>query len=305
MSNTHLKTALGYMRRSPFQALSAVFVLSLTFFVATMLSVLVYSSSKVLNYFETRPQIIAFLKDEATTETISALQHKLSADSRVKEVRYVTKEEALSIYKKATADNPLLGELVSPSIFPASLEFSVIDLAHTEEVLKEIKSEAIVESVGFTASLGGEKTLQDVVGRLQKITWYIRIGGGVFVGILGFASFMVLLVIISMRMAMRKEEIEILGLIGATPGFIRSPIILEAVIYSAIGVFVGWMTTFILILYLAPTLVAYFGQIPILPRGTGGLFTLFGIVLLGELIIGNLLALVGSLIAVSRARKSR
>jgi cell division transport system permease protein len=305
MSNTHLKTALGYMRRSPFQALSAIFVLSLTFFVATLLSVLVYSSSKVLNYFETRPQVIAFLKDEATTETISALQHKLSADSRVKEVRYVTKEEALSIYKKATADNPLLGELVSPSIFPASLEFSVVDLSHTEEVLKEIKSEAIVESVGFTASLGGEKTLQDVVGRLEKITWYIRIGGSIFVGTLGIASFTVLLVIISMRMAMRKEEIEILGLIGATPGFIRSPIILEAVIYSIIGVFVGWISTFILILYLAPTLVSYFGQIPILPKGAGGIFILFGIILMGEFIMGNLLALVGSLIAVSRARKNR
>jgi cell division transport system permease protein len=305
MTSTHFKTALGYMRRSPFQALAAIFVLSLTFFVATMLSILVYSSSKILNYFETRPQIIAFLKDEAKDEAISALQHKLSSDPRIKEVRYVTKEEALSIYKKATADNPLLGELVSPSIFPASLEFSVVDLAHTEEVLKEIKSEAIVDSVGFTASLGGEKTLQDVVSRLQKITWYIRIGGGVFVGILGIASFTVLLVIISMRMAMRKEEIEILGLIGATPGFIRSPIILEAAIYSIIGVFVGWISTFILILYLAPTLLAYFGQIPILPRGTGGIFILFGLILVGELIVGNLLALVGSLLAVARARKNR
>jgi cell division transport system permease protein len=305
MSNIHLKTALGYMRRSPFQALSAILVLSLTFFVATMLSVLVYSSSRILNYFETRPQIIAFLKDDAKTEAISALQHKLSSDARVKEVRYVSKEEALSIYKKATADNPLLGELVSPSIFPASLEFSVIDLSHTEEVIKEIKSEAIVDSVGFTASLGGEKTLQDVVGRLEKISWYIRIGGGVFVGILGIASFTVLLVIISMRMAMRKEEVEILGLIGATPGFIRSPIILEAAIYSLIGVFVGWISTFILILYLAPTLVAYFGQIPILPQGTGGIFILFGAILVGEIFIGNLLALVGSLIAVARARKNR
>jgi len=305
MANLHLRTAFGYMRRSPFQAIAAIFVLSLTFFVATLLSVLVYSSGRVLNYFETRPQIIAFLKDDAKTEAISALQHKLTIDTRIKEVRYVSKEEALAIYKNATSDNPLLGELVSPSIFPASLEFSVIDLSHTEEVLKEIKSEAIVDSVGFTASLGGEKTLQDVVGRLERISLYIKIGGGTFVGILGAASFMVLLVIISMRMAMRKEEIEILGLIGATPGFIRSPIILEAIIYADIGVFIGWIFTFISVLYLAPTLISYFGQIPILPQGTLGLFELFGIILIGELFIGNFLALIGSLIAVSRARKNR
>jgi len=64
MTNIYLKTALDYVRRAPFQALAAIFVLTLTFFVGTILAILVYSSSKVLTYFETRPQVIAFLKDE-------------------------------------------------------------------------------------------------------------------------------------------------------------------------------------------------------------------------------------------------
>src|SRR5512146_2364034 len=101
MFNVHLKTALGYIRRSPFQALAATFVLTLTFFVATLVSVLVYSSSQLIGYFETRPQVIAFLKDSATDTDIANLQHKLEADSRIREVKYVSKEEALSIYKKA------------------------------------------------------------------------------------------------------------------------------------------------------------------------------------------------------------
>ena len=118
MSNIHFRTALDYIRRSPFQALAAVFVLTLTFFVATLVSVLTYSSSKLISYFETRPQVIAFLKDDAPQESVALLQHQLEADTRIKETKYVSKEEALSIYKKATSDNPLLGELVSPSIFP-------------------------------------------------------------------------------------------------------------------------------------------------------------------------------------------
>src|SRR3990167_2860086 len=113
--NIHLKTALDYIKRSPFQALAAMFVLSLTFFVATLVSILVYSSSQLLSYFETRPQVIAFLKDDTLQDAIATLQHKLSLDTRIKEIRYVSKEEALAIYKKATSDNPLLGELVSPT----------------------------------------------------------------------------------------------------------------------------------------------------------------------------------------------
>jgi len=303
--NIHFKTALSYIKRSPFQALAATFVLTLTFFITTVLAVLVYSSGNMLKYFETRPQIIAFLKDELTPEQISALQNKLTSDSRIKDVRYVSKEEALSIYKTATEDNPLLSELVSPSIFPASLEFSVTNLSFAQNVIDEVNKEAIVSQVGFTASLGGEKTLQDVVARLKNIVFYIKVGGITFVSILGASSFLTLLVIISMRINSRKSEVEILDLIGATPKFIKSPIIFEALIYSTVGVFVGWVLAFILWLYLTPNILSYFGDIPILPKGTLNLSIMFGIILGIELIIGSLLAFSGSLLAVSRARKTR
>ncbi len=303
--NIHVKTALGYLRRSPFQAAAAIFVLSLTFFVATLVSVLVYSSTKLITYFETRPQVIAFLKDGASQNDIAALQHKLESDSRIKEVKYVSKEEALSIYKKATSDNPLLGELVSPSIFPSSLEFSVADLSFAQNIIDEVKTEKIVDSVGFTASLGGESSLKDVVGRLRTITSYVRVGGAVFVGLLALTSFIVLLIIISMRIATRRQEVEILDLIGATQGFIRSPIIIEGLLYAVLGVFLGWMIAFISILYLAPSAVTYFGEIPVLPREALGLLELFGVILGIELIAGLILALSGSLLAVSRVKSSR
>ena len=306
MAATHFKTAVDYIKRTPFKASAAIFVLSLTFFVATLVSVLLYSSSQVIKYFETRPQVIAFLKDGVEESQVTTLQNKLQSDDRIREVKYVSKEEALTIYKKATSGNPLLGELVSPDIFPASLEFSIKDLSFAQDVINEVKSEEVVDSVGFTASLGGgESDLENVVGRLKSVTAYIRIGGGIFTGILSLASFMVILITISMRMMTRKDEIEILNLIGATKGFIRSPIILEAMIYSAIGVFVGWIISFTIVLYSAPAIVSYFGEIPVLPRDTMSLLILFGIILGAEIIFGFILALSGSLLAISRVRKAR
>jgi len=303
ISNIHLKTAVSNIRRSPFQAIAAAFVLSLTFFVITTLAILVYSSNKILYYFETRPQIIAFLKDSVTPESVSSLQEKLANDVRIKEVNYVSKEEALGIYKKATADNPLLSELVSPTIFPASLEFSVKELSFAKDIIEEVKKDPIVDQVGFTASLGPENTLQDTVERLKTIVWYLKIGGGAFVLVLTASSFLVLLVIVSMRLTTRREEIEILDLVGATSRFIKSPIIIEAIIYTLIGVILGWLVSIILTLYIAPSLISYFKEIPVLPIDTLKLFGLFGIILLGEIIIGISLAIAGSQLAVSRARK--
>lgn len=303
--NIHLKTAVGYLRRSPFQAVAAIFVLSLTFFVASLVSILVYSSSKLLVYFETRPQIIAFIKDGSIDQNVTDLEHRLSLDPKIKDVKYVSKTDALSIYKKATSDNPLLGQLVSPSIFPASLEFSVTDLSFAQNTINKIKNESVVESVGFTAAVGGQTSLNDVVSRLRTITAYVRIGGGVFTGILVLASFTVLLITITMRMSNRREEIEILNLIGATQKFIRGPIVLEAVFYALIGVFVGWVLAFIAVLYSAPTLVSYFGEIPILPKDILGILGIFGMIFGVEIAVGLILAVSGSLFAISRVRKLR
>lgn len=303
--STHFKTAWSYIRRSPFQALSASFVLTLTFFVATVVSVFVYSSSRLLTYFETRPQVIAFIKSDASDADIASLQHKLEANPHVQDVVYVSKEEALSIYKNATSDNPKLGELVSPSIFPASLEFSVTDLAFTQSTIDEVKSESIVDSVGFTAALGGESSMNEVISRLKTFTSYVRVGGLGLAGLLFASSLVVLFVITSMRVVGRRDEVEILNLIGATKGFIRSPLVIEAFIYTIFGVMVGWAIAFISVLYLSPTLVNYFSPIPVLPKDVLGIFELFGIILGIEVLAGSALALLGSLIAVSRVKKVR
>lgn len=299
------KTGMSYIRRSPFQAAAAIFVLALTFFISTLLAVLVYSSSKLVSYFEERPQVIAFIKEEATPETISALQNKLNNDDRVKNVHYVTKEQALDIYKNATSDNPLLAELVSPSIFPASLEFSVVDLDQAKSIIDEVKSEAIIDSVGFTASIGGKEAVGDVVERLKTVAFYIRTGGVVVVGALALTSFLVLTVVIGMRMVTRKGEVETLTLIGAKPGFIRAPIVVEANGYAIAGVLIGWVLALILILYATPSILNYFGEIPVLPRNTISFFEFLGLILLGEVIIGVVIATLGSTVAISRAMKRK
>lgn len=301
----YIKSALRSIRRSPFQAMAATFVLTITFFVITFLSVITYASNQILGYFETRPQIIIFLKDDVSQTKIDDFRNKLASDSRIKSVNYVSKEDALEIYKKATSDNPLLSELVSPSIFPASLEFSLNDISLAQDVINEVKKEDVVGEVGFTASLGGEDSLDTVVARLKNISMYVRIGGGAFSLVLAGTSFLVLLIVIGMKVSSRREEIEILNLIGATSSFIRNPIVIEAVFYCLGGVFLGWLGVFLISLYATPTIISYFGEVPFLPKDTLVLLEVFGIILAAEVFVGLIIATSGSLMAVSRLRKNK
>lgn len=297
----HLRGAISNIRRSPFQAVAAVMVLAVTFFVATMIAILVYSSAQVLNYFETRPQVIVFLKNDVGDAQVNSLKSRLEADPRIKDVKFVSKDEALSIYKNATSDNPLLGQLVSPSIFPASLEFSLKDLNDAKKVIDEVKKDGIVDSVGFTASLGNESSLKDVIDRLTRITFYIRIGGLVLALVLAMTSFLVLMVVIGMRVSSKKGEVETLKLIGATSSFIKLPILFEAIIYVTLGVIIGWILALILILYVTPTVVNYFGSVPVLPGNNLDFFKLNLSILGIELIVGFVIAVVGGWIGVSKA----
>lgn len=297
----HLKTSIENIKRAPFQALAAISVLAVTFFVTTLTAMVVYSSDQLLRYFESRPQVIAFLKDEVTDEQVQSLQAKLDADSRISIVNFVSKEEALKIYKDATSENPLLGELVSPSIFPASLEFSPTSLEFAEVLIEEVRLDPAVDSVGFTASIGGESAVSDVINRLKTFSKYVRIGGLTAISVLAVTSFLVLMIVISMRILMKKDEIESLSLIGATPNFIRAPLILEAINYAILGVFFGWLFASVLIMYASPSIFKYFGEIPVLPANSGDFFLLLGAFLLGELGTGIVIALIGSYVSVSRS----
>ena len=63
-----MKTTLNNIRRSPFQALAAILVTSLTLFIISIFIYVSLASQVVLNHFETKPQIIAYLKDGHTQE---------------------------------------------------------------------------------------------------------------------------------------------------------------------------------------------------------------------------------------------
>lgn len=301
--NNHFSTAKKHIRRSPYQAFAAVLIMSITFFVATVLALLAYGTNATLKYYETSPKIITFLKNEATSDEISQLQRELQADQRVKEVEYVSKEQALEIFKKASSDRPLVTELVSPKIFPASLEFSVVDLRFAQEVIDEVRTKQTVDRVSFTASLGDSKNIDLVIERLKNISNYVRVGGSVILSFLVTSSLLILLVILSMRISSRRDEIEILQLIGATPGFVRVPFILEGVFYAVFGAFVGWLLGSLIVIYSMPSIRSYFQEVPFLPANISELGILLGAVFGLQLLLALVLGFLGSFVAIKRYLK--
>jgi len=286
----HLRTTWTHIRRSPYQALVVVGIMTLAFFLSTLIILIAAGSQVLLHYFETRPQVTAFFKDEVKMDQIEKLKEELNQTGKIKSLKYVSKEEALEIYKEQNKSDPLLLEMVTANILPASLEVSTTDIVYLGEIAQILRQETGVEEVIFQ---------EDMVKALKGWTDTIRKIGLALIGFLGVVSFLVVLVIIGMKVALRKQEVEILQLIGATNWFIRAPFIFEGIFYGLGGAIFGWGAGILLLMYSTPFLVEFLAGIPILPVPLIFVFAILG----GEILVGVTIGALGSLLAVRRYLK--
>jgi len=210
----------------------------------------------ILNYIEQRPQVIGFFKDTATESKILELKTQVESTGLTKEVRYVTKEEALAIYKERNKDEPLLLESVSADFLPASLDVSITKAADVPEITKVLKGSEDIERVIAPENL---------VEQLVKWTNAIRLGGLIFVSILTTISVLIIIMVIGMRIALRQEEISIMGLVGATKFYIAKPFLIEGAIYGIIGATIAIFLVYAPLLLYSRNIQDYLGPIQVFP----------------------------------------
>lgn len=141
------KTSWKHIRRSPYQAIAAIFIMIQTFFVISLFSFVVFGSSRIISYFESTPQINAFFSDDAKQEDIDSLIKTLKESGKVSEVKYISKKEAYDKYKQLNKDDPLLLDLVSEDILPASIEVHTTEIGDLSAIASELKKFSFVSQL--------------------------------------------------------------------------------------------------------------------------------------------------------------
>lgn len=288
-----------HVRRSPYQAFAAIMTLFLTLLLSGIFFLTTLTSVFILQYFEGKPQITVFFKDTAAKTEIDTLTKTLEDTGKTDAITFVSKDEALAIYKEQNKNDPLLLEMVTADILPASLEITAKDPKYLGELEPLLKSTASVEEVVYQ---------KDVVEGLIMWTNAIRLVFGVLAGLLAADAILIIITVTSMKIAMRREEVEILRLVGASPWYIRWPFIWEGGFYGICGANMAWAVIMGLTLWQREQLLAFLGIIPdintFLTSPTSSVFLLYSAGFLGLLgMIGFILGSFGSYIAVNRYLK--
>lgn len=278
------------IRRSPYQALTLSMVMFLTFLVLSIFLLLALGSQLILRYYEGKPQAIAFFKDNTPETDIKTIENALNQTDKVIHLRYVSKEEALQIYRERNKNNPTLLELVTANILPASLEISTANPQDLGPIAEVLKKEPVVDEVIYP---------EDVVELLSKATSVVRSVGGAATSYLIIFAILITSIVIGFKMRLRRSEIETMRLLGASNTFIRLPFLAEGVIYGLLGAVSGWIVSYLIIWYFTPFLQQSLGAIEILP--VSPLFMLS--LLASELTIAVIIGGVGSYAAVRKYLK--
>jgi len=285
-----LKTTWNHTRRSPYQAFAAVFIMMQTFFVVSLFTFVIFGSAKIINYFESLPQVTVFFKNEAKQEQIDGLKSQLEGTGKVAKIRFVSKQEALNIYRSQNKNDPLLLDLVTADILPSSLEISTVHIEDLNSVSDTLKNSDFVQEVIFP---------KDIISNLTSWTNAARKIGAALIVVLGLDSIFLMVIIIGIKISQRKEEIEIMRLLGATSWYVRWPFIFEGIFYSAGGAIVGWGVSCLILWYANPLLSSFLGNIPVLPVSPLFLLELLG----AELLLAVILGMLSSYMAVLRYLK--
>lgn len=288
-----ITTAWHRVSRAPYQTLAAVSIMTMTLFLAGTFILTATGSHKILRYFESRPQIDAYFQTDYVPSPgeIDSARSLLDQTGLMASFKYISKEDALVLYKDLNQSDPLLLEAVTAEMLPASIEVSASDPQDLKALSTAMQQIPNIEDVRYA---------EDIISTLEVWIDTVRVVGLVLVGSHIFITLSTILLVISIKVASRRAEITVLGLVGATPGYIISPFIWEGVIYGVIGAIVAWLATLALWVSSQELLSQLFTGIPVSPLP----FSLMLQLLALEMIIGTLVGVLGAIIATRRFIKA-
>lgn len=282
-------------------AATAVMTITLLIIFVTMSARNVLTDS--LTELSKRIDMSVYVKKDTTPETISVIKSELSKLNSVRKVTYISPEEGRQELAEREKTNPAALDAlnVATNEIPGTFRVNLVDLNDTSELDKFVNTNQTLKGVidpdrAPSFSGGGKKTIDRIaswVGFAEKF--------GLVASII-FVVLSSLIVFNTIRMAIfnRKEEIQMMKLIGADKSFIRGPFVVEAVVYGFIAAVLATVLG-ILILLGARDGLTSFG---IAVDGTITLvFRYIGFVLLGMVLVGMVIGIISSLLATRRYLK--
>jgi cell division transport system permease protein len=222
--------AVTNLRQNLFVSVVTVGTIALALLIASLFLLVYVNLQSMAEGWSDKVQVTAYFDKEPAPLAVSALKGRVQALPGTSKVLFVSQAEAEQRLRARLKGQESLLEGITPEVLPASLEIS-LDRDHRDGG----SVAAYVASLKKIAGISEVQYGEEWVKRFSSFMNLFRLMG-MLLG--GFLAIMVLFIVsntIKLTIYARKDELELLGLVGATRFFIKAPFLIEGILQGALG----------------------------------------------------------------------
>jgi cell division transport system permease protein len=224
------RTALRGLRASPVTSSIAAATIGVTLVLVGAFGLLLWNMEQLLQRFGDDLHVTAYLEEGLSSGEQRALVERVLTVEGVEGVREVSKREALERFREGVGRGAALLEGLGENPLPASLEVALAPARRSPAGLR-----MVVESLEGLPGISDLASGQDWVEGYQRAVALVR-GIGFGLGItLALATLLIVGNTIRLAVLARRDELEILSLVGASRSFVSAPFLLEGLLQGAAG----------------------------------------------------------------------
>ena len=297
-----LKAGLQGFYRNRTVSISSILILTITLSIITS----VFFFRAVFNYtigeVKNKVDIRLYLKNDITEASSNEIQSILQSLPETKSLSFVSRDEALAIFKEKNANNQSsLDALtnIGTNPFPASIIVQAKDSTMYESIINKINNENILGANKDSVEKINYLDLKDSIDRLNNIVSWVTSAGYAISMIFIIMSIMIVYNTVRLAIFVFKEEINVMKLVGASDMYIRGPFIVEASLYGVLAAVISTALAYPATLWIAKHTVNFFEGLNLFAYYKANFFELFFMLCL----FGVTIAIVSSILAVRKYLK--
>ena len=290
-----IKAGLVGFSRNLGLSLATIFIMVVVIFLITLLCLLNPIFKGLIADIKEKVDISVYFNEDVAPEDILAVKSEVAKIPAVKEVEYISREEALKKFVEKHKNDPVLMESlteVGSNPFLASLNIKAWEVSQYEQVSNFLENSSfknLISKVDYHQRKPVIDKVLAIISGINKV--------GIFFSVV-FGLIAILVAFNTIRIAIHNsgEEISIMRLVGASNWFVRGPFLVQGAIVGFIAVLITILITFLLCYGFDSKVRVIAPQISLF-----GLFVSnFGILFLVQLATGIGLGIFSSLIAIRR-----
>jgi cell division transport system permease protein len=225
-----VRRALRNIRQSPVLCGAAIGTVAVTLTILAFFGIVVLNVQKLTSQWSREVQVVAYLDQVPTPAVLESWEKTIANLPQVATVEFVSRTTALERFRQRLGADASLLAGVEPDTLPASLEIGL-----QPEARNRAGVESVVRQLREGLGLGDLRYGQDWLDRFEAFLDLLRTGFLVLGGFLLFATLFIVANTIKLTLYARKDELEVMTLVGGTPWFIKAPFLLEGAIQGLCG----------------------------------------------------------------------